>query len=65
MPKATKPSVKPKVVAKNTNSFFKPVQTEEKAQGCVQNVNVEINIDRSEDGCTGCFKALASVFKRG
>ena len=59
-----KPDSKPKVVANTTNSFFKPNKNANKAPHCVQNVNVEVNIDQKEDCTTGCFKGLASMFKK-
>lgn len=45
------------------NGFFHRVRNEHKGISQVTNVNVKIE-QKSDDGCTGCFKAIASVFRR-
>ena len=62
MPKTRK--TKHVSVANNANSLFKPSRNENKAPHCTQNVNVTVNIDQKEDCLTGCFKAIAGIFKR-
>lgn len=51
-------------VAKNANSMFKHHKNDNKEPHCVQNVNVEVNIDQKDDCMTGCFKALGDIFKK-
>jgi hypothetical protein len=63
MPKLVE-SEKSVSVATNANSLCKLSETENKAQHCTQNVNVNIKIDQQEDGLTRCFKAIAGIFKR-
>ena len=64
MPKQKKPmdSVS---VATNTNSMFNSSQKDSKQPLCTQNVNVEVSIDQKDDCLVGCFKAIASIFKKG
>lgn len=64
MPKHKKHE-KPVSVSTSTNSLFAPAQNKDKAHDCVQNVNIEINIDQKDDCMAGCFKGLASIFKKG
>jgi hypothetical protein len=64
MPKSKKPE-KQVSVSTNTNSLFNPPKIENTGQHCTQNVNVAVNIDQKDDCLVGCFKAIASVFKRG
>jgi len=65
MPKHHKHHSKGEFDVKNANSFFKPSKTENKERDCTQSVNVTVNVDQKDDGCTGCFKALVGAFKRG
>lgn len=63
MPK--KPSPKAVVVARNSNSLFKSPKNDIKDHSCTQTVNVQVNIEKREDGLTGCFKALIGMFRKG
>lgn len=45
------------------NGFFHRVKHEHKGISQVTNVNVHIE-KQQDDGCSGCFKALTSIFKR-
>lgn len=45
------------------NGFFHRVKQEHKGIKQVTNVNVHIE-QQKDDGCSGCFKALTSIFKR-
>lgn len=63
MPKSKKP-IENVTLATHTNSMFNHANNENKTPHCVQNVNVEVNIDQKDDCLVGCFKALASIFKR-
>lgn len=45
------------------NSFFHRVRVEKGGVSQITNVNVNIQPDK-DDPCTGCFKAIASVFKK-
>lgn len=56
---------KDEIDARNANSLFKPDKSEIKERDCTQSVNVTVNVDQKDDGCTGCFKALVGAFKKG
>jgi hypothetical protein len=45
------------------NGFFHRVKNEHKGISQVTNVNVHIE-QQKDDGCSGCFKALTSIFRR-
>jgi hypothetical protein len=45
------------------NGFFHRVKHEHKGIKQITNVNVHIE-QQKDDGCSGCFKALTSIFKR-
>lgn len=64
MPKTKKPADNVSV-ATSTNSIFNSSQKQNKTPLCTQNVNVEVNIDQKDDCMVGCFKAIASIFKKG
>lgn len=63
MPK-TKKTPENVSIAANANSLFKPINDDNTAPHCSQNVNVTVNIDQKEDCLTGCFKAIAGIFKK-
>jgi hypothetical protein len=63
MPKSNK-KIKDASVSTNANTLFKPNQNENKVQHCTQNINLTIQIDQKEDAITGCFKAIAGIFRR-
>lgn len=45
------------------DGFFHRVQNQHKGISQVTNVNVHIE-QQKDDGCSGCFKALTSIFRR-
>ena len=45
------------------DGFFHQVKSRHRGISQVTNVNVNIQ-QQSDDGCAGCFKAIASVFRR-
>lgn len=63
MPKSNKP-IEGVSVSTHTNSMFNHSKNEKKSPHCVQTVNVEVNVDQKDDCLVGCFKAIASIFKR-
>lgn len=51
-------------VSESKNSMFGRHNRHANEAHCVQNVNVEVNIDQKDDCMTSCFKALGDIFKK-